>query len=118
MQYAIIINEPREDFAKRSNAEAPSYWAAWQAYSKALSDAGVIRGGNALQGPDTATVVRLVDGKRLVQDGPFADTKEQLGGFMIIEVKDLDEALHWAALCPAAATGAVELRPVLPMNDR
>lgn len=118
MQYAIIINEPREEFAKRNSAEAPSYWATWQAYSRALAEAGVIRGGNALHGPDTATVVRLVDGKRLVQDGPFAETKEQLGGFMIIEVKDLDEALHWAALCPAAATGAVELRPVLPMNDR
>jgi len=116
MQYVIIINEPQSDFDKRTNAEAPAYWAAWKAYSQALAGAGVIRGGAALQGPETATVVRLEGGKRHVQDGPFADSKEQLGGFYIIDVKGLDEALHWAALCPAASSGAVEVRPVLPME--
>ena len=59
--------------------------------------------------------MRVVDGKRRVQDGPFADTKEQLGGFFVIDVPDLDTALSWAARCPAAASGAVEVRPNLPM---
>ncbi len=84
---------------------------AWMAYAKALIDAGVLTGGTALQLPETATTLRIKDGKRLVQDGPFADTKEQLGGFFIINVADLDAALDWAARCPLAPGGVVEVRP-------
>jgi hypothetical protein len=69
--------------------------------------------GNGLQQPGAAATLRLRDGQRLVQDGPYADTKEQLGGFYLIEAPDLDAALAWAARNPAAATGAVEVRPVL-----
>ena len=69
-------------------------------------------GGEPLQVPETGTTVRLKDGKRRVQDGPFADTKEQLGGFMILELPSLDVALDWAARCPAASGGAVEVRPL------
>jgi hypothetical protein len=83
-------------------------------YHKALVEAGVYLGGNPLQAPETATTVRLKDGKRRVQDGPFADTKEQLGGFTILELPSLDAALDWAARCPAASAGAVEVRPVSP----
>jgi hypothetical protein len=72
----------------------------------------VLVGGNPLQAPETATTVRIKDGKRNVQDGPFADTKEQLGGFTILELPSLDAALDWAARCPAASSGAVEVRPV------
>lgn len=116
MRYAILIHESASDFAARNDAErAPQYWGAWKAYNAALVAAGVITGGAALQGPDTSTMVRLADGKRRVQDGPYADTKEQIGGFMLIDVPDLDQALHWAALCPAAASGAVEVRPILPL---
>ena len=72
-------------------------------------------GGSALQPPAVATTVRQRDGKRQVQDGPYAETKEQLGGYYEIEVADLDTALDWAARCPAASTGAVEVRPNLSM---
>lgn len=88
---------------------------AYRAYSEALSKAGVLTGGHALQAGHTTTTVRIKDGQRQVQDGPYADTKEQLGGFFVIEVADLDEALDWAAKCPAAGHCAVEVRPVLEM---
>lgn len=113
MRYAIIIYEPESDFAKREGPDAPAYWGAWTAYAKALGDAGIARGGAGLQPAGTATTVRLADGKRQVQDGPYADSKEQLGGFFLIDVPSLDEALEWAARAPNAATGAVEVRPVL-----
>ena len=72
-------------------------------------------GGHALQPPVTGTTVRVAGGKRHVQDGPYADTKEQLGGFIDLELPSLDAALDWAARCPAAASGAVEIRPVFTM---
>ena len=78
-----------------------------------MKAAGVTRGGEELQSPQTATTVRLRGGSRQVQDGPFAESKEQLGGFMVIEVATLDDALAWAARSPTAATGAVEVRPVV-----
>ena len=113
MKYAIIIYEAADQFASRGNANAPAYWAAYQAYSQALGPA--ITGGAALQGPDTGTTVRLVNGQRKVQDGPYADAKEQLGGFFVVEAPDLDAALDMAARCPAASGGVVEVRPILPM---
>ena len=70
--------------------------------------------GAGLMPPDTATTVRIRDGQRLVADGPFADTKEQLGGFFVIDVADLDTALEWAARSPAATYSSVEVRPVMP----
>lgn len=111
MQYAMLIHEPATDFARRDD---PTYWGAWTAYIGALNAAGVMTGGNGLQPPGTATTLRLRDGGRHVQDGPFADTKEQLGGFIVLEVADLETALDWAARCPAAGTGSLELRQVLP----
>ncbi len=114
MQYTVIVYEtPADQSARNDPEQAPAYWAAYTAYSQALAEAGVMTGGAGLQPPDTATTVRLRDGKRQVQDGPFADTKELLGGFFIISVPDLDRALEWAARCPAAATGSVEVRPTL-----
>lgn len=80
-----------------------------------MAQAGVIVKGDGLQGPQMATTLRLSDGKRQVQDGPFADTKEQLGGCFVIEVPDLDAALDWAAQAPSARTASVEVRPVLAM---
>ncbi|HMQ53262.1 MAG TPA: YciI family protein [Anaerolineae bacterium] len=116
MQYAIIVYETQDGFAARSDeAKGPAYWQAYKAYGEALRQAGVIVGGAALQPDHAGTTIRLRDGERLVQDGPYADTKEQLGGFYLIEVEDLDAALDWAARCPGAANGAVEVRPVLPM---
>ena len=115
MKYAMFAYESPADFAKRSDPKvADAYRGAWMAYAKALREAGVITGGAGLEPPTTATVLRLQNDKRQVQDGPYADTKEQLGGFFIFDVPDLDTALDWAARCPAASSGAIELRPLLP----
>lgn len=114
MNYTILIYENADGLALRTDPiKAAAYWAAWPAYSKALQDAGVMVGGAGLELPDTATTFRLHDGKRQVQDGPYADTKEQLGGFYIINVPNLDTALEWAARVPAAPGSVIEVRPNL-----
>ncbi|MCZ8183907.1 MAG: YciI family protein [Beijerinckiaceae bacterium] len=115
MQYMLLLTEPETEFAKRNHPEhAGEYWAGWNAFLGAIAQAGIIVNGDGLQGPHTATTVRVRDGKRMVQDGPFADTKEQLGGYFVIEVPDLDTALEWAARAPSASYASVEVRPVLP----
>lgn len=114
MQYAIVVYETEAELSAREDPKrVEAYWAAYNAYSKALADAGIARGGAGLQPPRDATTIRLRNGTRQVQDGPFADTKEKLGGFFVIEVPDLDKALEWAARCPSASTGSVEVRPSL-----
>ena len=114
MKYTILIYETAEDFAARADAgRKDAYWGAYRAYTKALTDAGVMVGGAGLQPPGLGTTVRQREGKRHVQDGPYAEAKEQLGGYYLIEVPGLDQALEWAARCPAAPTGAVEVRPNL-----
>jgi hypothetical protein len=116
MKYTILIYESDADFKTRTDAARKDiYWGAYRAYTVALREAGVMTGGAGLQPPHAGTTLRQRDGKRHVQDGPYAETKEQLGGFYEIEVPDLDKALEWAARCPAAATGAVEVRPNLAM---
>ena len=107
MQFALLIYESPEAFTARNSDGTDPYTGAWRAYYKALVEAGIYVGGDPLQVPETGTTVRLKEGKRHVQDGPIADTKEQLGGFTILELSSLDAALDWAARCPAAATGAV-----------
>src|ERR1700756_3410587 len=114
MQFALLIYESPEAFEIRHNDGTDSYTGAWRAYHKALVEAGIFVGGDPLQVPETGTTVRIKDGKRHVQDGPYADTKEQLGGFTILELPSLDVALEWAARCPAASAGAVEVRPLAP----
>lgn len=114
MQFVMFIHEAASDLALRTDPDrADAYCGGWTAYSRTLAGAGVMVGGNGLQPPETATVLRLRDGRREVQDGPFADTKEQLGGYFVLETPDLDAALEWAARYPAAANGSLELRPVL-----
>jgi len=115
MKYMMAIYETEADFSARTDERKEAFWGAWRTYHQALVQAGVIAGGNALQPPATATTVRVSGGKRHVEDGPYADTKEQLGGFIVLDVPSLDAALDWAARCPAAATGAVEIRPLLTM---
>ena len=115
MHYAILVYEtPAEIAAREDPARQGAYWGAYTAYSRALVEAGVAAGGAGLQPPALATTVRLRGGERQVQDGPFSDTREVLGGFYTIDVPDLDAALEWAARCPSAATGSVEVRPQLP----
>lgn len=116
MKYTILIYETEADFGARTDPKRKdAYWGAYRAYTKALTEAGVLAGGAPLQPAHLATTIRHDSGKRQVQDGPYADAKEQLGGYYVLEVPDLDRALEWAARCPAASTGAVEVRPNLPM---
>jgi hypothetical protein len=117
MQFALLVYESPEALAKRNNETDP-YIGAWRAYYKALVEAGIYVGGDPLEVPETGTTVRLKEGKRRVQDGPFADTKEQLAGFIILELPSLDAALDWAARCPAASAGAVEVRRLAPESKR
>jgi hypothetical protein len=116
MKYTILVYENAHDFAARTDdARKNAHWGAYRAYTKALTDAGIMIGGAGLQPPNLATTVRHQNGKRQVQDGPYAETKEQLGGYYVIEVPDLDQALDWAARCPAASSCAVEVRPHIQM---
>ena len=91
--------------------------AAYTAYAQALTKAGVLTGSQRLQPSSAATTVRVANGKPQVLDGPYADSKEQLGGYFIIDVPDLDAAISWAARCPAASHGVVEVRPFWPTEQ-
>ena len=115
MQYALLIYETAERFANRTLDKGDAYIGAWRAYHRMLVEAGVYVGGQPLRGTSTATVVRVADGRRHVQDGPYAETKEQLGGYYLIEAPDIDAALSWASRCPGAAHGAIEVRPIWTM---
>lgn len=115
MEYSLLFYQGPEEFAARKDpAKHRAFWAAFLPYMKALQDAGVVVAGAGLEPPGTATTVRLKDGKRLVQDGPCAETKEQLAGFFVIDVPNLDAALEWAARYPGRA---VEVRPNLPRTQ-
>ena len=114
MNYTFLIYESPADFALRTDPQKKdAYWAQWPAYTKALKDAGVFVGGSGLQLPETATTLKMRDGQRRVQDGPYADTKEQLGGYFVIDVPNLDAALDWAARIPVGSGGVIEVRPNL-----
>jgi hypothetical protein len=111
MRYAMLVYETEAGVQGRHD---PEYQAAYKAYIKAIYDSGVAVGGSGLQHAATATTFRVGGGDRPIQDGPFADTKEQLAGFFLIDVPDLDKALEWAARCPSTARGGiVEIRPAL-----
>jgi hypothetical protein len=111
MQYALLIySEPPQ--SEPSPEQMKQVTDAYNVFTKALVDGGAMRGGEALQDGKTATTVRNRDGKTLVTDGPFAETKEEFGGYYIVEAASLDEALKWAAQCPGANWGSIEVRPV------
>ncbi|WP_375205911.1 YciI family protein [Hyphococcus sp.] len=113
MKVMILAHESPGDFALRDNKEKfDSYMGEWYAYSGAMKDAGVMLEGAALEPPSTATVVSVRNGVRKVEDGPFPDTKEQLGGFFIIDAPDMERAVDWASKCPAAKTGFVDVRAI------
>ncbi len=114
MRFAMLIYERPEAFASRAREDPEPYRAAWRVYFQAMEAAGVHVGGDPLDLPHTGATVRVTDGKRHVQDGPYADTKEQLAGVAILELPSLEEAIAWAGRCPAAAAGAVEVRPLAP----
>ena len=114
MQYLLLLFSDQSAWNRMPSEEQTRGVAAYRAYAEALKEAGAYVGSNRLQDTNTATTVRLVDGKSQVLDGPYADTKEQLGGYFLIEAADLDAALGWAARCPGASHGTIEVRPVWP----
>ena len=117
MHYTIMIHESAEGFAARTDPkQQEAYWGGTMRYLKALKDAGIFVAGAGLQPPESATTICFRDDKHLVQDGPFAETKEQLGGFFIVDLPDLDRALEWAARFPPRAGVVVEVRPNLPTD--
>ena len=110
MQYLLTIYVDEADFTNATPEEGMAMMAAYDALTAELKDAGVLLGGEGLQPTSTATTVRVRDGEPLLTDGPFAETREQLGGYYLIDCADLDEANRWAAKIPDAASGAVEVR--------
>ena len=111
MQYLLLIYENEKRYEKGYD---PKEMAAYGAFGKEFAPA--IKGGNALQPTSAATTVRVRDGKRLTTDGPFAETKEQLGGFYLIEAKNLDEAIHIGGKIPGAQHGSIEVRPIMKFD--
>jgi len=112
MKYLLLIYANEKGYASLPPDEAKRGMEAYMAYTEALKKAGVHVGGERLQGIGTATTVRTTNGKTQVLNGPYTETKEQLGGYYMIDVPDLDAALAWAARCPATQYGVVEVRPL------
>jgi len=117
MEYTLLIYADQAAFETISPAQMKETQAAYHAYTEALQEAGVLRGANRLRPTQTATTVRLRSGKTEVLNGPYAETREQLGGYYLVDVADLDAALAWAARCPGASHGIVEVRPVWEMGS-
>ncbi len=115
MQYLLLIYSDESAMASATEADRGQMMAAYGAYTEAMVQAGILKGGDRLRPASTATTIRTVDGKTAVLDGPYAETKEQLGGYYIIDAPDLDAALSWAERCPGAAVGAIEVRPIWAM---
>jgi hypothetical protein len=111
MRYALLIYTP-EPSAPPSEQEIGAVMTAWANYDREVKERGVFLGGEALEQTRTATTVRVKDGQKQVTDGPFAETKEALGGFYLLECRDLDEAIEWAEKMPGAQRGAIEIRPI------
>ena len=117
MQYALLIYGNQTDGAGLTEAERDAVMQEWWTYDAWLHEQGWKRGGEALHETTQATTVRVRDGKTLTTDGPFAETKEQLGGFYVVECANLDEAIDASAKCPAAFAGSTEIRPVVDFGQ-
>lgn len=111
MQYMLLIYSAEDQWANMNEAEIGKVIQAFADYSKELASSGVLLGGSELEPVSTATTVRVRNGKVLTTDGPFAETKEQLGGYYLIDVPNLDDAIAWAAKIPSAVQGSIEVRP-------
>jgi hypothetical protein len=111
MKYLCTIYDDETQWSDATPEQMAAVMAAYNAFGEEAG--GVILGGEGLQPTSSATTVRVRDGERVLSDGPFAETKEQLGGFYLLECDSLDEAIEWAAKIPGAATGSVEVRPVM-----
>jgi hypothetical protein len=114
MKYMLLIHEDERMFQGLSEAERQRIYAEYRKFSQDITASGHYISGSELQPTSTATSVRIRDGKRLVTDGPFAETREQLGGYYLVEAANLDDAIALAARIPSARTGTIEVRPLVP----
>jgi hypothetical protein len=113
MRYALLIYANEQDWANQSEEQAQTQFQDYMAFTKDIVDRGIMQSGEALQPTSTATTVRVRNGETLSTDGPFAETKEQLGGYYVVECKDLDEAIEVAARIPDVRGGSIEVRPIM-----
>jgi hypothetical protein len=113
MQYMLLIYDNEKNMPAVTPGARREMMASYQQFTDSIKKSGQFKAGDALQPTATATTVRVRDGKKLHSDGPFAETKEQLGGYYLVEAKDLDEAIELAARIPSAKTGSIEVRPVV-----
>ena len=116
MEYILLIYNSEADGKKRPEAENQQIYQEYMSFTEDLTKSGKNKGGNALEPTTTATTVRVRNGKTTVTDGPFAETKEQLGGYYLVEAKDLDEAISIAARIPGSKHGSIEVRPIMKFN--
>jgi hypothetical protein len=116
MQYLLLIHDDESKFSTLTEKEYTDILAGYMALTADLKEQGAYVGSNRLAFTDTALTIRVREGEEIVTDGPFAETKEQLGGYYLIDVESLDEALEWAGRIPSARSGSVEVRPVEPIN--
>jgi hypothetical protein len=114
MKYLLMIYEEEKVWNKLSESERQAMFGEYYKFTQEIKDQGKYLGGNPLKPISTATTVRVRDGKQLVTDGPFAETKEQFGGYYLVEAADLDDAIRMAAKIPGARLGSIEVRPVMP----
>jgi hypothetical protein len=117
MNYLLLIYGDEKAGASASKEDMDTMMSEYNAYTEALRGAGILGPSEALHPTSSATTVRVQGGKRITTHGPFAETKEQLGGFYMIDCKNLDEAIEWAAKCPGALTGSIEVRPVVDFSQ-
>jgi hypothetical protein len=115
MQYLLLIYTNEAAMKNATQADKNAMFKDYAEYTASIVKSGHMRAGDALQPSSAATTVRVRDGKTLTTDGPYAETKEQLGGYYLVEAKDLDEAIKLGARIPGAQTGAIEVRPIIPM---
>ncbi len=113
MHYLLLIYQDEVAHAQWSQEQLAAEFAAYNTYSETVAKSGALLSGNALMPTNTATTVRVRNGKTLTTDGPFAETKEQLGGYYLMNCKDLDEAIALATKIPAASDGSIEIRPIM-----
>jgi hypothetical protein len=116
MQYMLLIHSDESVYPKMSEADTKKLMDDYWKFTEDLQKAGALVASHRLQPTQTATTVRVRKGETMMTDGPFAETKEQFGGYYLIEAKDLDEALKWAARIPTAKYGSVEVRPIWDMS--
>ena len=117
MRYLLLIYSKESDWAAMSEGERGAMYQQYMEFTEGIKKSGHYIGGNPLQPTSTATTVRVRDGKAVATDGPFAETREQLGGYYLVEAADLDAAIGIAGRIPGARAGSIEVRPIMPMAD-